>query len=59
MEELVRRRNVKALVIAAPPRTLADLRQAFHADVKARIIGEIIKDLTRHPIAEIEKHLHA
>jgi protein required for attachment to host cells len=59
MEELVRTRNVKALVIAAPPRTLADLRQAFHADVKARIIGEINKDLTRHPIAEIEKHLHA
>jgi protein required for attachment to host cells len=36
MEELVRTRDAKALVVVAPPRTLADLRQAFHADVKKR-----------------------
>jgi protein required for attachment to host cells len=57
LEQLVRTRNVKALVVAAPPRTLADLRRAFHADVSARIIAEIDKDLTKHPVAEIEKHL--
>jgi protein required for attachment to host cells len=57
LEQLVRMRNVKALVVAAPPRTLADLRHAFHADVKGRIIAEIDKDLTKHPIAEIENHL--
>ena len=57
LEQLVRTRNVKALVVAAPPRTLADLRQAFHADVKGRIIAEIDKDLTKHPVAEIENHL--
>lgn len=57
LEQLVRTRNVKALVIAAPPRTLADLRQSFHADVKARILAEIDKDLTKHPVAEIERHL--
>jgi protein required for attachment to host cells len=57
LEQLVRTRNVKALVVAAPPRTLADLRHAFHADVKARIVAEIDKDLTKHPIAEIERHL--
>jgi protein required for attachment to host cells len=59
MEQLVRERNSKVLVIAAPPRTLADLRQAFHADVKSRIVAEIGKDLTKHPVAEIEKHLIA
>jgi protein required for attachment to host cells len=29
------------VLIAAPPRTLADLRQALHKDVKARIIAEV------------------
>jgi len=48
---------VPALVIVAPPKTLADLRSAFHVDVQARIIAEINKDLTKHPIWEIEKHL--
>jgi protein required for attachment to host cells len=57
MEELVRTRKIKALVVVAPARTLADLRDAFHADVKARIVAEIHKDLTRHPIGDIEQHL--
>jgi protein required for attachment to host cells len=57
MEELVRRRGTTALVIIAPPRALAELRRAIHADVKARVIAEIDKDLTKHPIAEIERHL--
>jgi protein required for attachment to host cells len=56
-EKLVRERKVKAAIIAAPPRTLADLRQAFHDDVKARIVAEVDKDFTRHPVYEIEKHL--
>jgi protein required for attachment to host cells len=57
IEKLVRAERVKALVIVAPPRTLAELRHAFHADVKKRIIAEVDKDLTKHPISEIEKHL--
>jgi len=57
MEQLVHERKAKALVIVAPPRTLADLRDAFHADVKQRVIAEIGKDLTKHPVYEIEKHL--
>jgi protein required for attachment to host cells len=57
MEKLVRERKPAALVVAAPPRTLADLRGAFHKDVKSRIIAEIDKDLTHLPIDEIEKHI--
>jgi len=57
MEELVRAEKVKKIVIVAPPRTLAELRHAFHADVKSRIVAEIDKDLTKHPVYEIEKHL--
>jgi protein required for attachment to host cells len=56
-EKLVRERKVKAVVIAAPPRILAELRQALHDDVKARVIAEVDKDLTKHPVYEIEKHL--
>jgi protein required for attachment to host cells len=57
LEKLMRERHVKALVIAAPPRTLADLREALHKDVKVRIIAEIDKDFTGQPVYEIEKHL--
>jgi protein required for attachment to host cells len=57
MERLMRDRNAPALVIVAPPRTLADIRAALHPDVASRVIAEINKDLTRHPVGEIEKHL--
>lgn len=58
LEKFVRANNVPAIVIAAPPRALADLRRAFHADVAKRIIAEIGKDLTKHPVSDIETHLH-
>ena len=57
MERLMRDRNAPALVIVAPPRTLADIRAALHPDVASRVIAEINKDLTRHPVGEIERHL--
>ena len=57
LERIIRERGVEALVVVAPPRTLADLRKAFHPDVKKKIIAEIDKDLTKFPIDQIEKHL--
>jgi protein required for attachment to host cells len=57
LERVVRERGVETLIIVAPPRALADLRKAFHADVKRKIVAEIDKDLTKHPLYEIEKHL--
>jgi protein required for attachment to host cells len=57
MEQMIRAGKVKALIVVAPPRTLAELRNAFHPDAKACILAEINKDLTKHPIAEIERHL--
>ena len=57
LEKIVRERKVEALVVIAPPRALADLRKAFHDDVKKKIIAEIDKDLTKHPVYDIEKHL--
>ncbi|HEX9238689.1 MAG TPA: host attachment protein [Xanthobacteraceae bacterium] len=55
----MRERGVEVLVVVAPPRTLADLRKAFRPDVKKRIVAEIDKDLTKHPVDQIEKHLAA
>ncbi len=57
MEQLVRAQNTKSIIVVAPPRTLAELRHVFHADVKDRIVAEIDKDLTNQPVWEIEKHL--
>jgi protein required for attachment to host cells len=57
LEKIVRERKVEALVVVAPPRALADLRKAFHDDVKKKIMAEIDKDLTKHPVYDIEKHL--
>ena len=57
LEDVVRKRAAPALVIAAPPRILADLRHALHPDVKARIVAEIDKDFTKIPVWEIERHI--
>lgn len=43
------------LILVAPPRTLGELRDALHKEVRARVIAEIDKDLTNHPVHEIEK----
>lgn len=49
--------NVKGIVVAAPPRTLAQLRAHFSDAVKQKILAEVNKDLTNHPVYEIEQHL--
>jgi protein required for attachment to host cells len=57
LEDVVRKDHVPAILVVAPSKTLADLRKAFHPDVKAKIVAEIGKDLTNEPVSEIEKHL--
>lgn len=57
LENVVRRGMVPAILVVAPPKTLADLRKAFHADVKAKIVAELDKDLTKLPVGKIESHL--
>ena len=47
------------LIIIAPPRILGNLRKAFHPEVVERIAGEIPKELTSHPVAEIERLMAA
>ncbi len=49
----------KALVVVADPRTLGEMRPAYHKTVSERLIGEIDKDLTGLPVPGIEKALKA
>ncbi|MGZ8993020.1 MAG: host attachment family protein [Burkholderiaceae bacterium] len=49
----------EALIVVAPPKVLGTLRKAFHKEVVDRITGELPKDLTSHPIPDIEKLLTA
>ncbi len=45
------------LVITAPPKALGVLRKELHKTVQDRLMVEIDKDLTGHPLDEIEKIL--
>ena len=51
--------SFEQIVVVAPPKILGDLRQEFTKETKAKIAAEIPKDLTRHPIWEIESLLTA
>lgn len=51
------RAEVKSIVVAAAPRTLAQLRTHLSDAVKQKILAEVNKDLTKHPVFEIEQHL--
>jgi protein required for attachment to host cells len=52
-------RKFDKLIIVAPPRTLGELRKHYHKEVEARLTGELAKDLTGHPIPDIEAALLA
>lgn len=45
------------IVIVAAPSVLGDLRGELHVEVQSRIIAEVPKTLTGHPLDEIEKLL--
>ena len=47
------------LIVVAPPKALGEMRKHYHKEVEQRLAGELAKDLTGHPIAEIEQALMA
>ncbi len=49
--------SFESLIIVAPPKTLGELRKHYHASVTERLAGELAKDLTDHPVPEIEAAL--
>lgn len=42
------------LVLVASPKVLGDLREALHKEVADKVIAEVPKTLTNHPVNEIE-----
>lgn len=47
------------LVLVADPSTLGSLREALHKVVSDKIVGEVPKTLTNHPLHEIENIVKA
>ena len=45
------------LVVAAAPVTLGDLRKAMSPGVKAKVLAEVAKDLTKIPDADVPRHI--
>ena len=43
-----------ALAIIAPPKTLGELRKQLHKEAARRVVCEIAKEMTGHPIPDIE-----
>jgi protein required for attachment to host cells len=52
-------KEIRHLVVVAPPRTLAELRKTFSKQTQAVVTAEVDKDLTNHPVDRIEALLRA
>ena len=53
--KLAHKGRFERIVLVAPPAVLGDLRDDLHKEVRNKVVGEISKTLTNHPIDEIEK----
>ncbi|AEG47945.1 Host attachment protein [Sphingobium chlorophenolicum L-1] len=57
--ELLKRRalahDYEKLIVVAPPAALGEMRKHYHKEVQNRLVGEIAKDLSNHPVPEIER----
>jgi len=51
------RNRFEKLILVAPPSTLATLRKKLDPKTAERIVAEIDKDLTKHPVPEIVRVL--
>lgn len=61
--DLLKRRalanDFESLIVVAPPKTLGELRKHYHKEVTQRLVAELDKDLTGHPVPDIERALSA
>ena len=51
--------ELEAVVVAADPKTLGQIRQHCHKELESRIVGDLAKDLTNQPVPAIERALAA
>jgi len=55
LEEEAHKGSFKHLVIVASPQVLGVLREEMHKEVADKVVAEVPKTLTNHPVREIEK----
>ena len=49
--------ELNAIAIIAPPKALGEIRKELSVKAQSKVVGELAKDLTRHPLKDIEKAL--
>jgi len=57
--KMAHRGDFDRIVLVAPPAVLGEMRQKLHKEVSERVVAEVPKTLTGHPVNEIEKILAA
>lgn len=55
--KMAHRGDFDRIVLAAAPDTLGAMRGSLHKEVLDKVVGEVAKNLTGHPLPEIEKIL--
>lgn len=51
--------QIENLIVVADKRSLGELRRHYHGELEKRLIGEVGKALTNHPVADIEQAIIA
>lgn len=59
LKEKTRENAFDELLLIAPPQMMGDLRSALDAPTKARVKGEVVKDLTKLSTTELHDYLVA
>jgi protein required for attachment to host cells len=57
LAQALEQKSYNRLFIVSPPTALGDLRAAISAAVRAKVGGEVAKDLTKTPNTELAEHL--
>jgi len=57
LDQLHREGPASSIILVAPPRILGSVRWALGLAASAAVVAEIAKDLTKHPVHEIERLL--
>ncbi len=52
---MAHRHDFDSIILVAAPGVLGELRKTLHKEVEQRVVGEVAKNLTNHPVHEIEK----
>jgi protein required for attachment to host cells len=57
LDQAITAGKIKSIIMVAPPRALGMLRPVYSHALKGAVRAELDKDLVKHPVHDIEKHL--